>query len=176
MSFKRLTTVVLTCAMVLIMAGCSKSIPDVGKKDFMKACDKAGYDDYMISEFDEEDLDDDMTYEAIVRDGNIMLVYCEFEDEEAAHDYYGDIYASFLDLKNDKDASGSYRMFITKTSGYIIFNGEVDDWDDMYLDGDVYFGIYFKEDYIVVAVSESDKSKDVKTINKFLEQLELPTP
>ena len=54
MSFKRLTTVVLTCAMVLTMAGCSKSIPDVGKKDFMKACDKAGYDDYMISEFDEE--------------------------------------------------------------------------------------------------------------------------
>lgn len=176
MSLKKFVTMILTCAMVFTIAGCSKSIPDVSKKDFMKACDKAGFEDYQINEFDEEDLDDDMTYEAMMRDGNIMLVYCEFEDEEAAHDYYGDIYASFNKLHDHKDASGNYKMFITKTSGYILFSGEVDDWDDMSLDGDVYFGIYFKEDYIVVAVSASDKGKDVKKIDKFLDELELPKP
>lgn len=176
MNIKKVVSVLLTSVMILTMPGCSKAIADVSKKDFKKACDKAGFEDYQIHEFDEDDLDDDMTYEAMVREDNILLVYCEFEDSEAARDYYGDIYGSFTELKSDKDASGSHKMFITKTSGYLLFSGEVDDWDDMDLDGDVYMGIYFKEDFIVVAVSNSDKNKDIKVINKFLEQLTLPTP
>lgn len=171
---KVLKTVVcsaLVATMLFCMVGCV-SVKAVKKKDFKNALeDVADFDDDEYYEYD--DYDSDIDYTVFAYEGNAYYDYSIYGDEDDALDAFEDIYDDFQDMKEDKDFDGSLRMGLSGSTGYILFNGEADGRD---YDGDMYGGIYLKDDVVIIVYAHSDRKSDIKDINAFLSAIGLPKP
>ncbi|MCQ2482379.1 MAG: hypothetical protein MJ153_02685 [Clostridia bacterium] len=168
--FKKTVLFTFTVAMVLSMTACGKSFKQIDEDKFEDGLKVLKLDDEM-NEYDEDDyLDDDMTYKAYVYDDNKAYIYMEFEDEEAAKDYFEDnYYEDFEDYLLDEEFEGEESHKLKKDTGYILFNGE-EEGDD------VYGGIFLKGETIVVAEAGSTKKSAMKDINAFLDEIGYPKP
>lgn len=177
---KKILSAILVATMALSLVGCS-SMKAIGKKDFKNALKELKLDDDMREIEEESDLewygydDDDIEYYASAYDDEQYYLFIQFEDTEAAHDYFEDeFYDDVMDMKEDKDFDGKLKTKLSKSSGYIILNGESD--SKGFGKGDIYGGIYFKDNVIVVALANSNKKSDIKDINAFLKAIGYPKP
>lgn len=172
---KSILAVVLVACMMLSVASCAKSVKKVDKDKFEAALEKVKIDDddlYENKNGTRDGYDYDRTISAY--DGNCIYVYIEFEDADECKEYFDDeIYDEFEDLKKDKDFDGKLQMHTGAHSGYVIFNGEADGDD---VDGDVYGGIYFRDNVLVMVMCYSDKKSDIEDIQTVLKALGLPRP
>ena len=174
MKFKKIAALAQTATMVLSMTGCTLKIEKVSKKNFIKACVEAGYDEDELEEYEyDEDEYDGLTYELDIIDDDITLAYLEFDDADDAADYFDDWYDEFEDF----DTKGSSKHVITKNYGYFVFDGEFDDeWDILNIEDDAYLGVYFADDVVIIASAASDSKKDKKVIDAFLDEIGYPKP
>lgn len=171
---KKILSVILVASMAFSLAGCS-SIKAISKKDFKNALKELKLDDDIIDR-DYKDSKDDMEYSAYAFDDDQYYMFYQFEDAEAAHDYFEDeIYDDAKDAKEDKEIDGKFKMKLSKTSGYVIINGE-NDGDDIWEADYLYGGFYLKDDIIVVAMTTSDKKSDIKDVQAFLKEIGYPKP
>ncbi|MCQ2049947.1 MAG: hypothetical protein MJZ22_02965 [Candidatus Saccharibacteria bacterium] len=171
MKNKRIGALALASIMAFGMTGCTK-IEKVSKKDFVKACEEAGYDEDDIYE---EDLEDEgLSYFGGIEDDDIALIYIEYEDEDDALERFDDLLDDFEDA--DKNGSSKYAFMSNKYYGYFVLNGEIEDWDAIDFEGDAYIGVYYADDTIVMALANSDSKKDKEVIDDFVESLGYPNP
>lgn len=176
---KKILSAILVASMAFSLAGCS-SVKAIDKKDFKNALKELKLDDDM-REYKGDDIEyygydeDDIKYLARVWDDDQWYMFIQFEDTEAAHDYFEDeFYDDIMDVKEDKDFDGKLKTKLSKSSGYIILKGESE--SDDFMEGEVYGGIYFKNDVVVVALATSDKKSDIKDIDTFLKSIGYPKP
>lgn len=169
-NFKKAMSLTLIMAMALSLTACGKSFKAISKKDFEKGLKAIKLDDDIEEEDDEDELDDDMTYEALVYADNQAYRFMEFEDEDAAFDYFEEnYYDEFEDYLEDDEFEGEESHKLKKDTGYILFNGE-EDGDD------VYGGVFLKGNTIVVAEAGSTKKSAKKDIDAFLKAIGYPKP
>lgn len=183
--FKSVVATALVAVMSFSIAGCAffPTIKPVSMKEFKKAI-KATDDDDLIdnySELDEDDIllyysnyaEDDIIGAASAYDyDGILIAYYQFEDRKAAADYYKDIYSDFEDWIEDDEFDGKRKLYKSGTGGYIVFDGEFE--DVTFVDDYGVGGIYWADDMIIIARCESDKKKEIKKINAFIEELGYP--
>ncbi len=167
---KKTVSMTLIMAMTLSMTACGKNFKQIDEDVFEEGLKVLKLDDNM-SEYDEKDyLDDDMTYKAFVYDDNQAYIYMEFEDEDAAIDYFEDnYYEDFEDYLLDEEFEGEESHKLKKDTGYILYNGE-EEGDE------VYGGIFLKGNTIVVAEAGSTKKSAKKDIDAFLDEIGYPKP
>ncbi len=171
MKNKKVGALALASIMAFGMTGCTK-IEKVSKKDFVKACEEAGYDEDDI--YEEEFEDDILEYAAIIEDDDIILAYVQYGDEDDALERFDDLLDDFEDA--DKNGTSKYVFMSNKYYGYFVLNGEIEDWDEIEIEGDAYLGIYYADDTIVMAIANSDSKKDKEVIDDFVKSLEYPNP
>lgn len=184
-NLKKIVAAVLVSVMAFSLAGCSfGKVTAVSMKDFKKAVKAVGDDDVEDSyyEIDEDEIED--WYRSYEKDDIIGVAgatdyddlgfdYYQFEDADAAADYFEDLYDDFQDVKDDDDFDGKYKCSLGKSQGFIIFDGELDDTDfgDDFMIG----GIYWADDMIITCYCTSDKKKDVEKYNAFIDALGYPS-
>lgn len=170
---KKVLSVAMVASMVFSMTACGKSFKAIDKKDFKKALKAIELDEDM-EEIEDDNVEylgiDDAEYAASAYDEDQMYMFIEFEDADAAKEYFEDeFYDDFEDAIEDEDIDGKYSNKISDDSGYIIVNGENDDEE-------MYGGIYFKDNVMVVAISYTTKKSDMKDIDAFLDAIGYPKP
>ncbi len=179
-NIKKILSVVMIVAMMVSLVSC-KSFKVVDDGDFEDAIEEI-YDEevYEISGDDLEyiGLDEyDMEKFLSLIDEDVSIGYAEFEDEEAARDFFEDeYYKDFEDMIDDGDFEGSHSSGLNNSRGYILFEGEADgdgEWEET---DEIYGGIYWTENMVIMAIAYSDKKSDIEDMNEFLDMLGLPTP
>lgn len=173
-SFKKFMSVALVASMALSFTGCGKSFKAINKKDFEKGLKAIKLDDDML-EYEDESVSsflyDDAEYAAMATDDDQMYMFIEFEDEEAAKECFEEeFYEDLEDALEDEEFDGKESHKLKKTSGYIIINGDNEE------EGDVYGGIYLKDNIMVVALAHSTKKSDKKDVDAFLKEIGYPKP
>ena len=164
---KSLVSTMLIGSMLFSFAGCSVKFDAVKAKDFKKALEDAmDIDDDDYSDYDWDDSRNIWYYHKDIR-----IDYYQFDDADDAYDYFEDLYDEWEDTLDDGDFDGKHKEKFKDdaTSGYILLNGESDN-DDFY-EGDIYGGIYFVDDIIIIAVCRSDKQKDMDKIDALLDAI-----
>ncbi len=187
-NLKKIVAAVLVSAMAFSLAGCG-SVKAVSMKDFKKAAKTVSDDlEDNYSEIDEDEIKDwyssydhmDIINVAHTYDGDVYFAYYQFEDADAAADYFEDAYDDFKDQKENNDLDGKQKSSLGKNGGYIMFEGEFEYSfilaDDMlFPSDDIVAGIYWADDMVVVALCESDHDRDVKTYDAFIKELGFPS-
>lgn len=175
---KAIVAGLLAGVMLFSMVGCA-NFKATDEKAFKKALedelDLEEDDDYYVYEDGDTWIDDCDTMIYAYKK-NAVFGFLEFDDEEAAADYFEDYYYDdFEDMIKDKDFDGKYAMSYNDKagSGYITFNGDA---DSDFADDDIYGGVYCKDGIIVVAMAYSDKSSDIDNVNAFLKAIGYPKP
>lgn len=173
-TMKKVVSIALVAAMMLSVAACGKNYKVVDKKTFKSALeDVAGFDEDDIYDF--KDYYDGAEHDLDCSDGRIRYEYIQFEDNEAAMDYFEDYwYDDYEDMVDDGDFSGRRSSVITNTSAYILVNGESD--SDDFFDDDIYGGFFCKEDTVVLVYTVSDRDRDIEAVNEFLSAIGYPHP
>ena len=188
-NLKKIAAAVLVSAMAFSLAGCG-SVKAVSMKDFkkvVKAVDSDDLEDNYI-EIDEDEIKDwyseydhmDIINVAHTYDGDVYFVYYQFEDADAAADYFEDVYDDFKDELEDNELDGKQKSSLSKNSGYIMYKGEFEYSfmlaDDMYFSTDDYLvGIYRADDMVVISICESDHKSDVELYNAFIKEIGFPS-
>ncbi len=174
--FKSLIAGSMVGIMMLSVVGCAnfKVIDD--EDVFLDALEASvGIDEDECSTYKDSSTNgDDTEYEIYAYDSGCNYIYIRFEDDEDAMDYFEDFYDDFEDAKEDKDIEGSYRCGITKTSGYILVNGESK--SDDFFDDKIYGGFFVKDNVFIAAYTLSDKKSKIEDIQAFLKELGYPKP
>ncbi len=184
-NLKKIVAAVLVSVMAFSLAGCGfGSVKAVSMKDFKKAVKAIGDDDFEESyyEIDEDEIED--WYSSYEKDDiigvaystdydDIFMNYYQFEDADAAADYFEDLYDEFQDVKDDDDFDGKSKCTLGKSQGYIILEGEMD--DTSFGDDYVIAGIYWADDMIITCYCTSDKKKDVEKYDAFIDALGYPS-
>lgn len=175
---KALVAGLLAGVMLFSMVGCA-NFKATDEKAFKKALedefDLEEDEDYYVYEDDYTWIDDCET-SIYAYKKNAIFAFYEFEDAEAAGDYFEDYYyEDFEDMIKDKDFDGKYSMSYNSKSysGYITFNGEA---DSDFADDDIYGGVYCKDGILIVAMAYSDKDSDKENVNAFLKAIGYPKP
>ena len=174
-TMKKVLSIALVGAMMLSVAACGKgNYKIVDKKTFKNALeDVADFDSDEIHDY--EDYYDGAEHDLDCWDGNIRYEYIQFEDNEAAMDFFDDYYyEDFQDMVDDHDFSGTRFSSHTNTSAYIIINGESD--SDDFFDDDIYGGFFCKEDTVVLVYAISDRQRDMDAVDEFLSAIGYPHP
>lgn len=174
---KKFLSIAMAGVMMMSLAGCKKIAYIDDEDDFIDALeDVADIDEddcYIREDFENEGYDVEISVSA--SDGKLNYGYLRFEDADDAAEYFEDeMYDEFRDVVDDGDFDGKYKMKFTSSEGYILMNGEED--GDEFLGGDVYGGIFLKNDVIIVVLSSSTKEKNTSKVDEFLRALGLPTP
>lgn len=110
-------------------------------------------------------------------EGQCRFGFIEFEDTEDATDYFEDnIYDSFIDMIEDEGFEGNYRETYSESAatGYILVDGEGETTD--FFKGEIYGGIFLKDNTIVIAVTTSGKTKEKDKIDKVFDEINYPKP
>ncbi|MBO4636575.1 MAG: hypothetical protein J5685_05440 [Clostridiales bacterium] len=181
-AFKTIGAAALAGAMMLSMAGCSSvKIEKKSMKDFESAVEDN-------TEIDLNEYSYDNCENLYFYNDWYYIDYFEFNDADEAEDAYDDAFDSFSSNKDHNDYSGSSRNLSTNDYKYFLFNGEIDGsgffapLSDEYesiagsIDGDVYGGVYWVEDTVIVVMVRSHESDDKGYINAILSDLGYPHP
>lgn len=179
-NIKKILSVVMIVAMMVSLVSC-KSFKVVDDGDFEDAIEEI-YDEEVM-EISGDDIENSGRNEYDIEkflsliDEDVSIAYVEFEDEEAALDFFEDkYYKDFEDMIDDGDFEGSHSSGLNNSRGYILFEGEADgegEWEDT---DEIYGGIYWTENMVILAIANSDKKSDIEDMNEFLDMLGLPTP
>ena len=175
---KVMGSVLLIGSMALSVAGCAgfSAITARDYKSAIKAVTDLKSSDIRVEEDTRVNkLDARTTLRA--QDGKCYYGFIEFEDTEDATDYFEDeIYDTFIDMIEDKDFDGNYRETYSKSAatGYVLVDGEGDADNDF--KGEIYGGIYLKDNTVVIAMATSGKNKDKDKIDAVLDQISYPKP
>jgi len=171
---KKVMAIALVAAMMLSVAACGKNYKVVDKKTFKSALeDVADFDDDQI--YDYEDYYDGAEHDLDCWDDNIRYEYIQFEDNEAAMEFFDDYYYDgFEDMIEDGDFEGRRSSAHSNTSAYILVNGESD--SDDFFDDDIYGGFFCKEDTVVIVYAISDRDRDMEAVDEFLSAIGYPHP
>lgn len=179
-NIKKILSVVMIVAMMVSLVSC-KSFKVVDDGDFEDAIEEI-YDEEVM-EISGDDIENSGRNEYDIEkflsliDEDVSIAYVEFEDEEAALDFFEDkYYKDFEDMIEDDDFEGSHSSGLNNSRGYILFEGEADgegEWEDT---DEIYGGIYWTENMVILAIANSDKKSDIEDMNEFLDMLGLPTP
>lgn len=171
-TMKKVVSVILLGAMALSMAGCSKKIQTVDKKDFKDAVKEAlDADKSDIRDWDNSDNENLWYYE-----GKFYVDMYIYDDEDDAADRFEDLYDDYQDMIKDKEFDGKSKAVMGKTYGYILLNGEVTDDDYGFAETDVYGGYFWVEDQFFIIICRSTKDKNTQQIDALLDALGFPQP
>jgi hypothetical protein len=175
---KVIGSVLLIGSMALSVAGCAgfNAITAKEYKSAIKAATDLKSSDIRIEE-DTRVGKADVNTTLRASEGKCYYGFIEFEDAEDAADYFEDeVYDGFLDMIEDKDFDGNYRETYSKSAatGYILVDGEGESDNDF--NGDVYGGVFLKDNTIVIAMATSGKNKDKDKIDAVLDQISYPKP
>lgn len=179
-NIKKILSVVMIVAMMTSLVSC-KSFKVVDDGDFEDAIEEI-YDEEVMEisgdDIENAGLDEyDMEKFLSLIEEDVSIAYAEFEDEEAARDFFEDeYYKDFEDMIKDDDFEGSHSSGLNNSRGYILFEGEADgdgEWEET---DEIYGGIYWTENMVIIAIAYSDKKSDIEDMNEFLDMLGLPTP
>lgn len=165
-------SVILIASMGLSVSGCAGKIKPVAKKDFKKALEESfDIDDDDYTDYKGSDYDNVWYVEH-----DYYVEYYQFDDEDDAMDMFDEFYDRYEDMVDDKDFKGRHRSVVNdkKAYGYILLKGESD--DDDFFDGDIYGGIYWVDDTIIIVLVSSDKDKYVDNITAMIRALGYPKP
>jgi len=175
---KVIGSVLLIGSMALSVAGCA-GFSAITARDYksaikavtdLKSSDISIEDDTVVNKKDAR-----TTLRA--KEGDCYYGFIEFEEIDDATDYFEDeVYDSFLDMIEDKDFDGNYRETYSKSAatGYVLVDGEGEAEGDF--KGDVYGGVFLKDNTIVIAMAKSGKNKDKDKIDAVLDQISYPKP
>lgn len=140
----------------------------------------AMYEKYDDADDIEDELDIENAEEYIMgyctdedEEAVILYEFISFEDTESAHDYFNEEwYEDYSEAKKDKDLDGTMKDSLSKTSGYIILDVESDSKD--LGKGNIYGGIYFADNTVVIVMGMDASKSSKKEIDSFLESIEYP--
>lgn len=169
---KNIVSVVLLACMAFSLASCGKKISPVKKKDFKSALE----DSFDIDEDDYSDYDwDDYDYISYL-DHDYYVVLRQYDDADDALDEFENIYDDYEDMVDDKEFKGKRSAVFNEKAGYgyILLNGESDSED--FFDDDIYGGIYWTEDEIIIVIVLSDKDKYTENVDAMLKAIGYPRP
>lgn len=179
---KNVAAVAMAGVMIMSAAGCKAlKIEKVSSGDFTSAVeDNTGIE---LNEYSYEGIENLYFY-----NDWYYIDYFEYEDADEAKDVFEDAYDSFDSAKSHNDFSGSSKYVCVNDYGYFLFNGEVegsgfiaplsDEYESIAssLDGDVYGGVFWADDMIMVVITRSDDKEDKDYINAILSDLGYPKP
>ena len=167
-----IVSVVLIASMGLSVAGCAKKIKPVTKKDFKKALEET----FDIDDDDYGDYDGDDYVHISYGDHDYDVEFYQFDDDDDAFDMFDDLYDAYEDMIEDKDFTGKHRAVYNEKAayGYILLNGEAD--DKHFFDDDIYGGIYWSGDTIIIVLVTSDKDKYVDNVSTMIRAIGYPKP
>ena len=163
---------ILVGSTAMSLAGCSKKIEALSKKDFKNAIEEA-------LDLDDDDLAGLSTSDPVniwYYEGKYFIDYYQYEDADDAEERFEDWYDDYEDMIEDKDFEGRHSGVYNENGGYgyILLNGEAD--DDHFGEDTVYGGIYWADDTFLIILAQSDKDKYVDGINALLAELGYPKP
>lgn len=163
-------SVVLIATMGMSLAACGKIKP-VTKKDFKKALEESfdiDDDDYYVYECDDY-------VNIYYYDHDYYVEFYQFDDADDAMDRFDDVYDAYEDMVEDKDFKGTRRAVYNDRAeyGYITLRGEA---DDFFMEDDVYGGIYWSGDTLIIVMVNSDKDKYVNNVRTMIQALGYPKP
>jgi len=161
----------LAAATLFAITGCAPKYEALTAKEFKKALentlDMEEEKDYVITE-----PDTDIEKQITAVDGDVAFMYIEFDKEKHALKYFEDnFYEDYVDMIKDKEFDGKQKYYYNADNytGYMIFDGENDDGDE------IYGGIYLKDKTLVVAMSKDGSKNDKKDVKAFLDAIEYPS-
>lgn len=109
--------------------------------------------------------------------GSCYFAYIEFVDEEEATEYFEDeVYDVIDDMIYDNDFDGDYSMNFNyrEYAGYVTVDGY--SYSDDFLYGDVYGGVYLKDNILVLVMANSDDESSRSAIDTLLRDIGYPMP
>lgn len=171
-AIKSIVSITLLASMAFSMAGCAKKITPVKKNDFKDAIEEVfDIDDDDYWEYDGDDYTSISYY-----DHDYYVVMYQYDDADDALDDFEDIYDNYEDMVEDKEFKGKKKAVFNEKAGYgyIVLNGESES-DDFY-DDDIYGGIYWADDTVIVVLVLSDKDKYTENIDAVISALGYPKP
>ena len=128
---------------------------------------------------------DKVEYIIYTGDGDNFYTYIRFKKENDAMDMFDDFYQDFEEAKDDEDYKGSHTMSMTKTRGYVVFNGEIEK-DSLlnffhvnqyfFEDSEIFGGVYVNGNVYIEAYSVNGSKRDKEKITNFLKELGFPKP
>lgn len=174
---------VLACATLLSFTGCNnfKAIED--EDIFFDALDSAvGIDEDETTHVKNTTVSGNKAeYVITAKDGDNTYIYIRYKKDEDAMDYFEDMYDDFEDICKDKDFDGSHSSSLSKTKGYITFNGDVESGSRigtryMSKDTEIYGGIYVNKNVYIEVYSIEGSKRDKEKASNFLKELGFPKP
>lgn len=166
---KKIVSIALLVVFAFSLVGCAK-YKEIDYKVFEDALEEVGFDDdeyYSTKNYGDYDR------YVIATDGNVTYRYMLFEDEDDAYDYFEDFYDDFADAVSDRDFSGSSRRSLSRSHGFVLFNGEI---DTRHWDSDIYGGVFYRGSMVIEVVASSDKKSDKSDVDEFLRALGFSHP
>ena len=180
---KAVAAAALACVTMLSFTGCGgvKLIDD--EDVFFDALDNAvGIDEDETQHAKGTTFNGDKAeYVIQAKDGDNTYIYVRFKKAEDAMDYFEDAYDSFNDTVKDKDFDGSHSMAISKKTGSITFNGDIEKGSKVgtkYLskDSEIFGGVYVNQNVYIEVYSIEGSKRDKEKISSFLKELGFPKP
>lgn len=169
---KSIVSAVLIGSMLFAMAGCAK----------VKEYDKGEVKDILKDDLDVNKnsiyTSDRGDYEYLTADyGRVEIAFYFFEDEDDAYDYFEELHDDYIDDIDDDVFDGDSKDKFKDDMGYIIFDGEVDDFGDFFTYGDYYYGgCYFRGSMVAAIYTTSDKNSAIEDVDEVLEAFGFPKP
>ncbi len=173
----------LACATLISFAGCAR-VKLIDDEDvFFDALDNAvGIDEDETQHAKGTTFNGDKAeYVIQAKDGDNTYIYVRFKKAEDAMNYFEDAYDSFSDTVKDKDFDGSHSMAISKKTGSITFNGDIEKGSKVgtkYLskDSEIFGGVYVNQNVYIEVYSIEGSKRDKEKISSFLKELGFPKP
>ena len=187
---KRLKAVaasVMVCTMLFSFTGCS-SFKVIDDEDvFFDALEKTVNVD-KDDTLHEKNFDingDKAEYLIFDVEGDNYYTYIRFKDEDDALDFFDEINQDFDDILDDKEFEGSHTSSMTKTRGYLVFDGEVEGENNMHFyhmnqrffeDTEIFGGVYVNKNVYIEVYSTNGSKRDKEKVTKLLKELGFPKP
>jgi len=186
-----LTIAAVACSTLFLFSGCASFQPIEDENVFVDVLDKAAgvEEDETISEKNAKISGGRTEYLIAYDDGDIVLTYIRFNDKDDAMTYFTEFYKDFEDAIENRDFDGNNLRSVSRTRGYIVFDGELGDGrelsvfnaGDMYKtyfaeDTELYGGIYVNKNVYIEAYSVDGSKRDKEKIANVLKQLDFPKP
>lgn len=173
----------LVCATLISFAGCAR-VKLIDDEDiFFDALDNAaGIEEDETAHAKSTTFNGDKAeYVIQAKDGDNTYTYVRFKKADDAIEYFEDAYDSFNDAVKDKEFEGSHSMAISKKSGWITFNGDIEKGSRVgtkYLssDSEIFGGVYLNQNVYIEVYSIEGSKRDKEKISAFVKELGFPKP
>ena len=197
--FKNVVAVTLAFAMAFSLIGCGKAkdIDDEdekeeveeetsgnGMEDLIKdfpgtASERLGISEDDINEYDPSEMHNDHAFEGayyVCAGSDMPAIECAvYDDPDEARETFEEYYSNFNEQFNEDNFDGDYECFFEDDQGYIVIDGSNSGtriFGDRFATGDVYAGVYFEDNTVIVIMPRNDV--DNSTVEDVISDLGLP--